>query len=111
MIYDVKLTGQARYDMRTIYEYITDTLMETAVAEKQLTHIENAVYSLEEMPERFRRYEKEPWRSRNLRVMPVDNYVVLYTVDNKNCIATVIRIMYGKRNLEKELDDTVYQDE
>ena len=111
MTYDVKLTKQARYDMRTIYEYIADTLMEPVVAEKQLTHIENAVYSLEQMPERFRRYDKEPWRSRNLRVMPVDNYVVLYTVDNKNHIATVIRIMYGKRNLEKELDDTAYQDE
>jgi len=111
MTYDVTLTDQARYDMRTIYEYIADILMEPTVAEKQLTHIENAVYSLEEMPERFRRYEKEPWRSRNLRVMPVDNYVVLYTVDNKKHIATVIRIMYGKRNIEKELDDTAYQDE
>jgi len=110
MTYDVTLTEQARHDMRTIYEYIADTLMEQTVAEKQLTHIENAVYSLEEMPERFRRYEKEPWRSRNLRVMPVNNYVVLYTVNNKSHIVTVIRIMYGKRNVEKELDDTAYQD-
>jgi len=110
MTYDVKLTGQARHDMRAIYEYIADTLMEPAVAEKQLTHIEGAVYSLEQMPERFRRYEKEPWRSRNLRVMPVDNYVVLYTVDNKNRIAMVIRIMYGKRNMEKELDDMAYHE-
>ena len=103
--YDVKNTGQARNDMKMIYKYIADTLMEPVIAEKQYTRIETAVYSLETMPERFRRYEKEPWRSRNLRVMPVDNYVVFYTVDNENRVVTVIRIMYGRRNTEKELDD------
>jgi toxin ParE1/3/4 len=61
------------------------------------------------MPERFRQYEKEPWRSRNLRVMPVDNYIVFYTVDNKNRVAAVIRVMYNKMNTEKELDNTVWQ--
>lgn len=105
MIYDVKNAGQARCDMKQIYEYIADTLMEPEIAEKQYSRIEEAVYSLETMPERFRRYEKEPWRSRNLRVMPVDNYSVFYIVDNVNQIVTVIRIMYGRRNIEKELDD------
>jgi toxin ParE1/3/4 len=105
MMYDIEIAKRVQFDMRIIYEYITDTLLEPAVAEKQLTRIEDAVYSLEQMPERFRRYEKEPWRSRNLRVMRVDNYVVLYIVDNKKRVVTVIRVMYGKRDIERELDD------
>ena len=105
MIYEVTSTGQARLDLRDIYEYIADTLMEPVIAEKQYTRIEMAVYSLNQMPERFRRYDKEPWRSRNLRVMPIDNYIVYYIVDNENLLVTVIRIMYGRRNTEKELDD------
>jgi toxin ParE1/3/4 len=56
------------------------------------------------MPERFRRYDKEPWRSRNLRIMLVDNYNVFYIVDNSEQKVTVIRIIYGRRNIEKELD-------
>jgi len=105
MIYNVYLTEQARVDMRMLYEYIADTLMEPLIAEKQYTRIEKAVYSLDEMPERFRRYEKEPWKSRNLRVMPIDNFIAYYTVDNESRIVTVIRVMYGRRNTEKELDD------
>lgn len=29
---------------------------------------------LGDFPEKFRLYEKEPWRGRGLRVMPVDNF-------------------------------------
>jgi len=109
MIYEVTVTRQAQMDMKEIYEYIAHILMEPEIAEKQYTRIETAVYSLDQMPERFRRYEKEPWRSHNLRVMPVDNYIVFYTVNNKNQLVTIIRIMYGRRNTEKELDDMVQQ--
>ena len=107
MIYEVETTSRARLDLKNVYEYIADTLLEPVTAEKQYSRIEKAVYSLDTMPERFRRYEKEPWRSRNLRIMPVDNYLVFYTVDNENHIVTVTRILYGARNTEKELYNTV----
>jgi toxin ParE1/3/4 len=74
------------------------------------SRIEKAAYSLDQLPERFRRYEKEPWRSRNLRVMPVDNYIIFYIVDNETGTVTVIRVMYGRRDTEKELDDMARQD-
>ena len=103
MKYEVQSTDIARLDLKNIYIYIADTLLEPVIAEKQYSRIEKAVYSLDTMPERFRQYEIEPWRSRKLRIMTVDNYLVFYTVDNKNRIVTVTRIMYGKRNIEKEL--------
>ena len=105
MTYTVNLTRQAQHDMKTIYEYIALTLMEPEIAEKQYTRIEKAIDGLDKMPERFRQYEKEPWKSRDLRVMPVDNFLAFYVVDNTNCVVTVIRIMYGARNIEKELDN------
>jgi toxin ParE1/3/4 len=105
MTYDVKIADQALLDLKSIYEYIANVLMEPVIAEKQYSRIEKAAYSLDHMPERFRRYEKEPWRSSNLRVMPVDNYIVFYIVDNEKSAVTVIRIVYGRRNTEKELDD------
>ena len=92
--------------MKMLYKYIAETLMEPVIAEKQYTRIENAVYSLDQMPERFRQYEREPWRSRNLRVMPVNNYIVFYTVDNQKQVVTVIRIMHGRMDTERELDNT-----
>ena len=103
MIYTVNLSKQARHDMKIIFEYIALTLMEPVVAEKQYTRIEKAVSSLDKMPERFRRYEKDPWRSRSLYVMPVDNFLAFYIVDNANNTVTIIRLLYGARDIEKEL--------
>jgi len=56
------------------------------------------------MPERFRSYSTEPWRSRNLRVMPVDNYLVFYIPDHNTKTVSVVRIMYLGRDIEQQLN-------
>jgi toxin ParE1/3/4 len=55
------------------------------------------------MPERFRAYEDEPWHSRGLRIMPVDNYCVLYIPNIEKAVVTIIRVMYGGRDIETQL--------
>lgn len=56
------------------------------------------------MPERFCVYDKEPWKTRGLRIMPVDNYLVFYIPDKKTQTVTVIRVMYGRRDTDKQLN-------
>lgn len=56
------------------------------------------------MPERFMAYEKEPWLTRGLRIMPVDNYLVFYIPDKETKNVTVIRVMYGGRDTDKQLN-------
>jgi len=56
------------------------------------------------MPERHRRYEKEPWRTRGLRLMPVDNYVVFYIPNDERRVVNVVRIIYGGRNIAAQLE-------
>ncbi len=56
------------------------------------------------MPERYRRYEKEPWKSRGLRVLPVDNYVVLYIPDCDKKVVTILRVMYTRRDIDHQLN-------
>jgi toxin ParE1/3/4 len=41
---------------------------------------------------------------KGLRVLPVDNYLVFYLPDESNNIVSVIRIMYGGRDIEKHLN-------
>ncbi len=65
--------------------------------------LENCILSLDQMPDRFRAYEKEPWKSRGLRIVPVDNYCVLYIPDKETGIVTIIWIMYGGRDIETQL--------
>ena len=37
-------------------------------------------------------------------------YIVFYIVDNESRTVNITRIMYGRRNTEKELDDVARQD-
>lgn len=99
----VVYTEQAENDLRGIYEYIAFSLLEPEIARKQTKRIIEAAAKLNEMPLRCRLYEKEPWRGKGLRVLPVGNFLVFYLpVEDKGTV-TIIRIMYGKRNIEKQM--------
>ena len=76
MNYEVELSIQADADLRGIYEYIAFTLLAPENASSQLDRLESGILSLDQYPMRHRLYEKEPWKSRGLRVLPVDNYVI-----------------------------------
>ncbi len=39
--------------------------------------------------------------------MSVDNYFVFYIADNDNKTVTVIRVMYGKRDIESQLSQEI----
>ena len=104
MSYEVKLTPNAKQDLRSIFEYIAYELKSVQTAAGLLDRLDKEIASLNQMPERFRVYDKEPWRSRNLRIMPVEHYLVFYITDNENKTVTVIRIMYGGRDIDKQLN-------
>ena len=95
--YTIQITEQADADLRSIYSYIAIHLQ---------ARLEAAISALDQMPERYHRYEKEPWRTRNLRVMPVDHFVVFYIRDKDTQSVTIIRVLYGGRDIEHELNPT-----
>lgn len=66
-----------------------------------------AARSLEQMPMRYRLYEEEPWNSLGLRFFPVDNYLIFYLPDETNNVVNIIRIMYGGRDVKKQLSKTI----
>lgn len=105
MKYEVFTTAQAVADLRAIFEYIAYELMSGQNALNQLDRLGKAIESLEEMPKRHQLYEKEPWKSCNLRFMPVDNYLVFYVAEAEEKKVTVIRIMYGRMDIETQLKE------
>lgn len=104
MIYKVEVSEQADNDLREIFEYIAFELQSPENASGQLERLEKQILSLDTMPERYRKYEKEPWKSRGLRVLPVDNYVILYIPDSDKKVVTILRVMYVGRNIESQLN-------
>ena len=104
MIYEVELSEQADSDLRGILEYIAFELQSPENAIGQLDRLEEQILSLDTMPERYRKYEKEPWKSRGFRVLPVDNYVVLYIPDSDKKVVTILRVMYAGRDVDSQLN-------
>lgn len=70
----------------------------------QLDRLEACIMDLDHMPKRYRQYELEPWKSRGLRVALVDNYLVLYIPDDDTQVVTIIRVMYGGRDVDTQLN-------
>lgn len=106
MTYSVEIAAQAEQDLRGIYEYIAYVLQSAQNAAAQLVRLEENIYALDQMPERYRRYEKEPWHSRGWRIMPVDHYCVFYMPDHDNKVVNITRVLYGGRDMETALADS-----
>jgi toxin ParE1/3/4 len=104
MTWTVDYAESARQDLRGIFDYIAYTLLEPVVAENQVNRIMDTADSLESMPKRHRLYDREPWRSHGLRIVAVDNYVILYLPDEVKQTVTIIRIMYGRRDIDRQLN-------
>ena len=105
MIWTVYYTDEAQQDLQDVYDYISNGLLEPVIAKKQVNKILDAVDSLDNMPMRYRLYEQEPWHSKGLRVLPVESYLVFYlAVETKNTVV-IIRIMYGGRDIKRQLTE------
>ena len=111
MTFDVQISEQADNDLRGIFEYIAFELQAPENAAGQLYRLEEAISKLDHMPEKYRMYEREPWRSRGLRFFSVDNYLVFYIPDMETRLVTVIRVMYGGRDVDEELKRHTYYEE
>lgn len=100
-------TYTARKDLREIYEYIAYTLLVPETARSLTERIMSEIRSLEEYPERNPLYRDEPWHSQGVRFLPVKNYLVFYTVKPETGTVSVARIMYGGRDICRQLEETI----
>lgn len=105
MSYKIVYTEQSERDLINIYRYVAINLSVPETAKKQVDRIMNAIKGLDEMPLRYKLYQNEPWNSRGLRLLPVDNYLVFYIVVEEETVA-IVRIMHGGRNIELQLSST-----
>ena len=104
MRWNVSYAQKALNDLRGIYEYIAYNLFVPTTAKKQVRAIMEEISKLDENPLRFPIYRNEPLKSKGLRSFRVNNYMVFYMPDEAKRTVTIVRIMYGGRNTDKELN-------
>ena len=98
--FKVVYSPAARDDLFTIRRYIAEKLNVPTTAAKLTKRIRDSIKKLDTSPERYVRVDWEPWHSMNMRHYPIGNYEVFYVVDNESAVVTIVRIFYGKRDIE-----------
>lgn len=99
MTYYIEYSSEARQDLYDIHKYI----MSPETASQQINRILNETDKLDVFPLRHQLYSDEPWNSKGIRFFPVDNYLVFYKIKEEENAVYILRIMYGGRNLDKQL--------
>ncbi len=102
--YSVIYTTKALNDLDEIFLYIMFQLKNQSAALKQVGRIYDMICSLDFMPARFARIDWEPWKSMDMHKISVDNYVIFYTIDENEKTVSVIRVVYGGRDLKSIFD-------
>ena len=103
--YTIKYSTKAINDLRDIYSYIAFNLQAPETAAKMVRRIRNSIKELDFMPERNPILDWEPWNSLNTHKMRVGNCLVFYIVDSLQSSVSIVRIVYGKRDIAKALSE------
>ena len=101
--YRVILETTAVLDMRGILNYITDIIKQPGMAARIFPSIEEKAKSLNLMPTRHSVVRDEPYATLGVRMMPVENYIVFYVIDEVKLEIHVLRILFKRREWQNFL--------
>lgn len=96
--YLVKLYPRAYRDLDGIYAYIAGTLLEPATASKMVDELENAIFSLETLPERGAIRRIGAYANQGYRQLFHKNYTIIYRVLKEKKEVHIITVRYTPSN-------------
>lgn len=96
--YTVKFYARAYRDLDGIYSYIANELLEAATAEKLIDELEEAIYSLEQFPERGAIRRIGVYANGDYRQLFVKRYVIIYRVRKDKQEVHIVTVRYAPSN-------------
>ena len=84
-------------DLDGIFEYISGTLNAPESALGLIERIEKAILTLREFPARTPTAKDAFLAKKGYRTLFVENFIVLYLIDEETAAVIVHRVVYGKR--------------
>ncbi|ACV63023.1 addiction module toxin, RelE/StbE family [Desulfofarcimen acetoxidans DSM 771] len=96
--YRVDISEPAENDLRDIVRYIASQLSAPTSALHMMELLEEAMVGLSDMPQRCPLVADEHLSQMGYRKLPVKNYVVFFSIDERNKVVDVERILYGRRD-------------
>jgi plasmid stabilization system protein ParE len=96
--YRVDLSEPAENDLRDIVRYISAQLSAPMTALKMMDTMHEAIAGLALMPQKCYFVTDERLAMLGYRKLPVKNYIVFFTIDEKSKVVDVERILYARRD-------------
>lgn len=96
--YSVFISPQAYRDIDATYEYIRTELFAEKAALDLVDAIEEAILSLETLPERGAERKIGIYADKCYRQLFVNNYTIVYRVDNTSKVVMIITVKYSHQN-------------
>ena len=99
--YKTLFTRTAYEDLRSIYKYIKEELLNINSALKIINEIEERIEVLREFPLTGSLVQDAILEARGYRKLIIHDYIALYTVDEQKKEVRIIRVIYGKRDYQE----------
>lgn len=96
--YRVDVSDPAENDLVDIVRYIASQLSAPISALNIIELLEEAMAGLSDMPQRCPLVADERLSQMGYRKLTIKNYVVFFSIDEKNKVVDVERILFGRRD-------------
>lgn len=96
--YRVDVSEPAENDLMDIVRYIVSQLSAPISALHMMELLEEAMAGLADMPQRHPLVVDERLAQMGYRKLPVKNYIVFFSIDEKHKMVDIERILYGRRD-------------
>ena len=103
MRYRIRLTIAATQDMDSIFAYIAEESKSVSTAYSIIEKLRQAIFNLEDFPFIFSLIDEEPWKTRGFRKAIVDNYLIIYGVDDLSASVIIYKVVSSRRDIETVL--------
>ena len=97
--YKVKLNPRAIREIESIYKYIANEKLDPENARGQINRIKKSIMNLDTFPQSHQERNEGRYAKRGYRQLLIDNYLVIFRIDEGNKIVYVVTVQYQGRNL------------
>lgn len=102
--YKIIITPDAEEDLVELRNYIADVLLARDTARNYIRTIRKETGSLSELPARYKPVDDEPWHSRGVRRIIVNNFFVYYRIDEEHKRVYILNVIYARGDLLRVLE-------
>ena len=97
--YKVKINPRAICELDCIYEYIANEKLAPENVKGQVDRIKKANLGLETFPQSHQERNEGRYATKGYHQLLIDNYIVIFRIDEPNKTVYVVTIQYLGRNL------------